>query len=240
MDHRRGISVIELIVVAAILGMLVCLVFPSMVQGRRKAVEARCSSNLRNVWQAVMLYAHASADTLPAAVRQRDYFWDRGEQRGWDILAGRAVELPGGPDTVWSCPAEKLPFMANSRSVGLDTRELSARGAYYAVTLRWWREPARLILCYDLQPDLLANLYRHALAGPAGDVSDEMWTPWPRSDATVDVFSSLERLGPHSDRFGMLFCDGHAVVGNASRQARAVLWTGPRWWPAKYPRDAAP
>lgn len=231
---RSALTLIELIVVIAIVALLLLLLFPSLAHGRSRAVEVRCASNLRAVGQTVLSYAHSNADALSVAVRERDYFWDRGEARGWDIVSGRAAGIEGGPGTIWSCPAEDLPFMANARATGLDTRAASPAGSLYVVTLRWWKEPARLILCYDLQPGLVSNIYRHVAQGRAGDISDEMFTPWPRNDSTADISAFLDREGPHRDRFGVLFGDGHSQVGTFETQARALHWTGPRWWPSRY------
>lgn len=52
--------------------------------------------------------------------------------------------------------------MFNARAVGLDTRFAVRKGRIHSVTFRQWNEPARLVVAYDLQSDLLELLYSRA------------------------------------------------------------------------------
>lgn len=227
-------TLVELLVAISIIMLLVLLTLASTGRVRSQAVATKCSTNLRAVAQSVAAYATSHSETLAAALRQRDWRWSESDPLGWDIVTGTWAELRGGRATIWQCPAQETPFMANTRAVGLDTRLAVPNGRIHSVTLRQWHEPARLVVAYDLQSDLLESLYAHAALPDAGDISDEMYTPWPRDNGTSAIPVQLERLGPHQDGYGVVFGDGHVRVGTFSNRQNAVYWSGPRWWPAKY------
>jgi len=71
--RRRGFSLVELLVVVALLGMLACLLAPSVVRARELGMSAVCRAQLAGLAAANALYA---ADNerfyVPAA---RDIFW---------------------------------------------------------------------------------------------------------------------------------------------------------------------
>jgi prepilin-type N-terminal cleavage/methylation domain-containing protein/prepilin-type processing-associated H-X9-DG protein len=64
---RSGFTLIELLVVIAIIAILAAILFPVFAQAREKARQATCSSNLKQVGLAVLMYAGDYDETLPWA-----------------------------------------------------------------------------------------------------------------------------------------------------------------------------
>jgi len=64
--HRRsGFTLVELLVVIAVLAVLAALLFPVLQSARHKAWEATCASNLRQLGVAVEMYAQDHDERFP-------------------------------------------------------------------------------------------------------------------------------------------------------------------------------
>ena len=64
---HRAFSLIELLVTAAVIGILAALLMPALSSARRKADSARCISNLRQLGIAARLYAEENEGRMPHA-----------------------------------------------------------------------------------------------------------------------------------------------------------------------------
>src|SRR5436305_8741687 len=72
-DPRRrglGFTLIELLVVIAIIAILAAILFPVFAQARAKARAASCTSNLKQLSMAMIMYAGDYDETLP------QWHWD--------------------------------------------------------------------------------------------------------------------------------------------------------------------
>jgi len=66
--RRRGFTLIELLVVIAIIAILAALLFPLMARAKEKARVSACSSNLRQIQTALMMYVdHYNGFMPPSA-----------------------------------------------------------------------------------------------------------------------------------------------------------------------------
>jgi prepilin-type N-terminal cleavage/methylation domain-containing protein/prepilin-type processing-associated H-X9-DG protein len=87
--HRPGFTLIELLVVIAIIAILAAILFPVFAQTRDRAQRAACSSNMRQIGTALMLYVQDHDETFPH-FRFHGDFWvgvasDRGQRiYGWN------------------------------------------------------------------------------------------------------------------------------------------------------------
>jgi len=63
-DHKKGFTLVELLVVVTILGILMALIIPAVGAARASARNAQCQNNMRNIAQA-MLQHTTSKDRFP-------------------------------------------------------------------------------------------------------------------------------------------------------------------------------
>ena len=61
----RGFTLIEILVVVAIIALLIAVLLPSLQRAREQSRRVTCGTNLRTCYQALMFYAQASSDFLP-------------------------------------------------------------------------------------------------------------------------------------------------------------------------------
>lgn len=104
---RPGFSLIELLVIVAILAMLLGILIPTLGAVRTRGRDARCLSNLRSIGAAWRLHAIDHDDRTPAL----GVPW--AESPNWAMVvaeysghgARNASELPSGERSVLVCPA---------------------------------------------------------------------------------------------------------------------------------------
>jgi prepilin-type N-terminal cleavage/methylation domain-containing protein/prepilin-type processing-associated H-X9-DG protein len=63
--RRTGFTLIELLVVIAIIAILAAILFPVFAQAREKARQTTCTSNVKSLGLAVMMYAQDYDETYP-------------------------------------------------------------------------------------------------------------------------------------------------------------------------------
>ncbi|MDW8052685.1 MAG: prepilin-type N-terminal cleavage/methylation domain-containing protein, partial [Armatimonadota bacterium] len=56
MTQRKGFTLIELLVVIAIIAILAAILFPVFAQAREKARQTMCTSNMKQIGLAIVMY----------------------------------------------------------------------------------------------------------------------------------------------------------------------------------------
>jgi prepilin-type N-terminal cleavage/methylation domain-containing protein len=69
MRDRRGFTLIEILVVVAIIALLIAIILPSMSAVRRNAKKTVCRSNLKQIGAALQMYMKSNRDLLPHAMQ---------------------------------------------------------------------------------------------------------------------------------------------------------------------------
>lgn len=64
-EHESGFTLVEMLVVIAVIAILAALLFPVLSAAKNRAGRATCSNNLRQISLGVRMYADDSNDKLP-------------------------------------------------------------------------------------------------------------------------------------------------------------------------------
>src|SRR5205814_7026988 len=71
----RGFTLIELLVVIGIIAVLIGILLPALAHAREAANRAACLSNLRQLHQALSMYANQSKDQIPIGYIDDEFQW---------------------------------------------------------------------------------------------------------------------------------------------------------------------
>jgi prepilin-type N-terminal cleavage/methylation domain-containing protein/prepilin-type processing-associated H-X9-DG protein len=117
---QRGFTLIELLVVIAIIAILAAILFPVFAQAREKARATGCTSNLKQIGTALMMYGQDYDDQMPTggygAVRNWEVNPDAtpkmkldGGLYGWTFYRNwmTALEPYTKSMQIWYCPSDK-------------------------------------------------------------------------------------------------------------------------------------
>jgi len=135
--RAKGFTLVEIMVVVAIIALLISILIPSLRAARETARISACAANLRTIAQCTLYYAKASADEMPAGYltnadgtiyldsQKRPRlslnpweFLQRYTQKVAPVKGGR---IDGDPDgfrleiPVYSCPSDRRPHTTNQR-----------------------------------------------------------------------------------------------------------------------------
>lgn len=208
-SRRHGFTLIELLVVIAIIAILASILFPVFSRAREKARQSSCSSNMRQVSTAFLMYAQ-DYDEVPCPTRNEGV-------RVWTAFLSPYVKN----QQVFLCPSAvdtKYGEVWADRgwlSIGMN-RNLEDLTTVIARPLADYQEPARTLA--------FADSTSGDTAGPTNGRGFQI-----REDRSVGAQSGI--AARHVAGTNAAFMDGHVKWYRATTLIPALNSAGVWWYP---------
>lgn len=224
-----GFTLVELLTVVGVVAILVCLTVPVISSGAMAANRARCASNLRQIGQAILLYAGDHDGVLPVTSHSTgdsrlkiNGKWLSSIEYSWIYLLADYLD---NVDEVRVCPADErsrqrqiLQMNATSYLLNDTVFDSEVYGRFQNLP-----HPSRLMLAF-ISNRPVSRTWDHAHCAN--------WTTWPAltTDVAVDRHRTGERIGSRlKGSANYLFADGHVQTMEAA-EVKGMLDRGERPW----------
>lgn len=112
--HRKGFTLVELLVVVGIIATLIAILLPALNRARDQARRVQCSAYLRGIGESVLMYAGENKGSIPNVLSNTTITYSGmtvdpafGDQWPNNITLGTrdALVSYGAPEQVMYCPA---------------------------------------------------------------------------------------------------------------------------------------
>ena len=233
--RKRGFTLIELLIVVAIIAILAAMLLPALSKAREKARQATCMNNLKQLGQAILMYANDYDGKWMCyhwVIGDTTYFWINFLTTiSWktpNYLPPPKVEKPyvavcssAYPKVYkdkWRIYGINLsPFIQNSPDdVGvINTGSYPGYGDYYWIYIGRIKNPSNFILLAD-------NLYTGV--NPPSQYGTRL--NYKISDTSYSTFHFR-----HIGICNVLFADGHTEGANPARIKQCLKGAVTTTWP---------
>lgn len=217
--RTRGFTLVELLVVVAIVSLLVSLLLPALARARDSAKTVVCLSNMRQMAIGTVMYTHDNHDFLPSVgMSHGSHMVD--EQGSWFRLLEKYCKT----SEIYRCPCDRSPWWdqplpggTRYRKVGFATNyyvsgkyDEDPEGEYLQLNhLAKIELPARTIFAVELSEASDTSLGDHYWEfGAADHIHVDEWTAAP--DPRTGIPPRQVALDRHNGRANYTFLDGRA------------------------------
>jgi prepilin-type processing-associated H-X9-DG protein/prepilin-type N-terminal cleavage/methylation domain-containing protein len=200
----KRFTLVELLVVCAVIGILASLLLPALKKARDKAAAIKCSSNLKQLGVVMQHYIGDYGGYFPKGdpVTYRWYhrFSPLSEYLGYDKMSYNDFHAYNA-DTIYNCPASKYNYFLNTSSGDFVDYAVNA---HLVTTSTYYRDYAKISIVREPSKILLfMDRHRENESGQGY---------WPFISEPVYLDSTLfDRVhtGRHSGSFNIVWVDGH-------------------------------
>jgi prepilin-type N-terminal cleavage/methylation domain-containing protein/prepilin-type processing-associated H-X9-DG protein len=224
--HRRGFTLVELLVVIGLIALLIGMLMPSLTRVREYARTVQCASQLRQIGTAVYSYANNHRGWTPAwsnwHVAGGDGTGEDSPGPGWTERLER--DLGAGPlSPIYNCPSFPEEYRINYFITGRYAAVTGRR----AIKLTEIKLSTQFVLGGDCtQPKLYPPTFGTAFSNVEDDCD--------KDDATqngVPFQGEPGGMNVHRGGNNILFADGHvALFGSFQPDAMTYHPTKLRDW----------
>ncbi|MSR28221.1 MAG: DUF1559 domain-containing protein [Phycisphaerales bacterium] len=247
MNHRRGVSLIELLVVIGLVALLLSLLVPGVGAAREGARASECAGRLKQLAVAAQTYATTFREVFPPAILYqamsggvRTVAWDFAHSPDGSIRPGPLWSFTDNPDRVQQCPSFVGPSTFGQdpfTGFNYNTSFIGAEGSFPTVdgdgriVDGWDRARRGLSAAQHRRPSQTALF---GDGGWIGGANKFMRSP----SSTVEMNLSLTYAGGQAFRHcgctNVAWLDGH--VSGVSQPCRGMLaqsalLASPMGWP---------
>jgi type II secretory pathway pseudopilin PulG len=124
-SHYRAFSIVELLVVIGIIAILVSLLMPALTKVRQQAQTTQCAAQLRQLGQAIVLYANNNNGYTPTWSGVHYY------------VNGQPIAFDGSTDTQLSWTELVAPYFVKPDARIYRCPSFGDDGIDYFITARW-------------------------------------------------------------------------------------------------------
>jgi prepilin-type N-terminal cleavage/methylation domain-containing protein len=127
MRRTRAFTLIEILVVIAIVGLLAGLLIPAVARSRAKAAQARCGLQLQQVGQMLQMYFGENRNALPNVNMMPSL---QPPLNGYPSLVQVLAPYHRGGVQVFDCPADQITQPAPNAPPGFETYFAREQSSY--------------------------------------------------------------------------------------------------------------
>jgi prepilin-type N-terminal cleavage/methylation domain-containing protein/prepilin-type processing-associated H-X9-DG protein len=115
---RKAFTLIELMVVVAIIALLISILLPSLAKAREQAYQVKCAANLHSIWQGIFYYAEDKQNGNGYLVQLSNQYaarnsWQLYPGSFWPFQIMPYVDIKrsraGSREGLLRCPADETP-----------------------------------------------------------------------------------------------------------------------------------